>query len=896
MPLTAGTKLGPYEIQSPAGAGGMGEVYRARDTRLERTVAIKVLPAPLSSSPELRQRLEREARSISSLNHPHICHLYDIGSQGGTDFLVMEYLEGETLAQRLENGPLPLEQTLQTGIEIAEALDKAHRQGIVHRDLKPGNIMLTKSGAKLMDFGLAKPAASSLNTRGAAEPVTRTTPTMSIGALALSPSAEPVTKRGTLIGTFQYMAPEQVEGHEADARSDIFAFGAVLYEMASGKRAFDGKSPISVLGAILEKEPEPLTQLKPMTPAGLQRAVSRCLMKDPEQRWQCAADLKWELEWLRSTPGAAAEEARPRKWKAVAVAAGAAFILLLAVVAFWLSRPEPKQDLIQAYIPAPPKTNFEVAEDDVAGPAVISPTGHYLAFTAVDDTGKREMWVRDLAENTSAAVPGTEGATYPFWSPDERSIGFFAAGKLKRVGAHGGPVLSLCEVQRARGGSWAANGNIVFAPDVQAGIWAVSERGGAARQVTRLAPYHTTHRWPLFLPDGRHFLYFAGNHQDSGANERNGIYAASLDGRENRFLLPADSSFAVASGFLLFLEENTLMAQPFDASRAQLSGDALPIGASVYRNPGTWRANFDVSSNGLLVYHPAVSGGGSQLLWVGRDGKTLGTLGERDLIHDVSLSRDGRKLAVEAGATLHQLWIYDTVRGTRSRITFGANAYETPVWSPDGSRIAFAQSHGGPNAFDLYVKSVEGSGSEELIFASPESKVVLDWSPDGRYLLFGMGRPAALWLLPLTGEKKAQPLLRGPYSIWDGAFSPDGHWLAYESSETGQNEIYITRFPSLQGKWQISNGGRTMSWRPDGKAILYVTTDGSLAEVELSYHGNDLEVGSAKSLFKQQGRSTPTGSHGYAVSPDGQRFIITKLQEEFSSLNLLLHWTAALRK
>jgi eukaryotic-like serine/threonine-protein kinase len=892
MALASGTRLGPYELTGALGAGGMGEVYRARDTRLDRTVAVKVLPTHLSSDPEVKQRFEREARAISALSHPHICHLYDVGSQSGTDFIVMEYLEGETVANRLQKGALPLNQVLKIGIEIADALDRAHRQGIVHRDLKPGNIMLTKSGAKLMDFGLAKglsvSTAGPMNSR------------LSEATITIAGHAQqPVTVEGTLVGTFQYMAPEQIEGKEADARSDIFAFGASVYEMVTGKRAFHGKSQLNVVSAILEKDPVPISTLQPLVPPMLEHVVSRALSKDPDQRWQSAADIRGELAWIveqemqrRDKRGSQWTERQRPPWTWLAVA-----IAIFLFGSLWLLKPKPKLELIRANISVPDRNSFVIAQDDSSGPAVISPGGHYLAFVAADEAGEgRQIWIRDLAQSTSSQIPGTDDATYPFWSPDERSVGFFADGKLKRIGIGGGPVLSLCDVQRdARGGSWAANGAIVYAAGPETPISTVSERGGTPRTVTQLESFHTTNRWPVFLPDGRHFLYLASNHQAPEASEHNGIYVGSTDGDGSRFLLPANSSVALASGYLLFLRNDALMAQPFDGARAKMVGEPLPLGIKVHRNPGTWRANFDASAR-LLVYYPATGEMGSQLVWVDRTGKAITHLAERELVDSMSLSLDGRHLAAALGDPGAQIWIYDTARGTRTRLTFEKGG-AGPVWSRDGKRIAFAERHVG--AFDIYVKNADGSGPEQLVFASAEDKTVWDWSPDGRSLLISAGRPSGLWMVPVDGKNKPEPLLQRPYPVWRGVFSPDGHWLTYESSEVGRTEIYATRFPSLIGQWQVSEGGgQNPQWRGDGKALYYVTPDTALAEASLSFTTDGLEVHDVKRLFKGIGSASisPLRSSAFVATSDGRRFLITKTVDKFTTLNLVVNWTTSINK
>src|SRR5580704_8668261 len=549
MPLAPGTKLGPYEILSPLGAGGMGEVYRARDTRLDRSVAIKILPAHLSADPARKLRFEREAKTVSALNHPNICSLFDVGSQNGTDFLVMECIEGESLADRLAKGPLPTEQVLRIGREIADALDRAHRSGVVHRDLKPGNIMLTKTGAKLLDFGLAKAAVS---------------PTSAVTLTAV-PASSPVTEHGTIVGTFQYMSPEQVEGKELDGRSDIFSLGAVLYEMLTGKRAFEGKSQLSVASAILEKEPAPIPTIKPLTPRSLDHVVRRCLAKDPDDRWQSARDLALELKSISSADPSAPSSAaalpltRKRNRRELLAWSFAVLASVAALAVFTFRRPDaaPAFPVFSSIIP-PAGTAFEI-EGDMGTQPALSPDGSSLVFGAGG-----ELWLRSLRTGSEHTLPGAHGAQNPFWSPDSLSIGFFTDGKLKTLEVNSGVVRSLCNAPASRGGAWGSSGVILFTPGPRDVIHQVPVAGGASTPITKLdTKLHSTHRWPFFLPDGQHFLYVASNHS-SPQSEQNGIYVASLDGKLNRFLVTSLAGAAYAQGNLLYVRESTLLAQPFD--------------------------------------------------------------------------------------------------------------------------------------------------------------------------------------------------------------------------------------------------------------------------------------------------------------------------------------------
>ena len=575
MALTSGTKLGPYEVQSPLGAGGMGEVYRARDTRLDRTVAIKILPEHLSSNREAKQRFEREARTISSLNHPNICTLHDVGHQDGTDFLVMEFLEGETLADRLRKGPLPLEQVLKVGTEICEGLEKAHRSGVVHRDLKPGNIMLTKGGAKLMDFGLAKACPATLGTLSSSQ--------------SLATMSQPLTTEGTIVGTIHYMAPEQVEGKEVDVRSDIFSLGTVLYEMITGKRAFEGKTTASTIAAIIAADPTPISSIQPTTPPGLDRVVKTALAKDPDDRFQTVHDLKLHLKWVAETvPSAAAGTVRPsqERWIWLSVTT----ILPAALLSLYSRMPSNILPPTLSYILPPEKTDLAY----FTGPVTVSHNGRTLVFVATNSEGRDSVWVRPLDAPEAQSVAGTEGASFPFWSTDDRSIGFFAGGKLKSVGAAGGPVFTICDAPGPRGGTWNRDGVILFAT-TWSGIYRVPSSGGTPAEITKVDGLHgeTTHRWPYFLPDGTALPLFC-RCECRGAL----LHIAALDSSDTKVLFPARSNAAYVPGYLLYIRDRMLMAQPFDEKKLQIRGQAFPIAGPVLYDQLLWRGVFSSSFNG----------------------------------------------------------------------------------------------------------------------------------------------------------------------------------------------------------------------------------------------------------------------------------------------------------
>ena len=898
MALTSGTKFGPYEIVSPIGAGGMGEVYKALDTRIDRTVAVKILPAALAGKPEARERFEREARAISQLSHANICQLYDLGEQDDIHYIVMEFLEGETLATRVAKGRLPIEQVLRYGAEIAEGLDAAHRSGVIHRDLKPGNIMLTRSGAKLMDFGLAK-AAPLATTQSSGLSATMTSPNIS----------HPLTAEGTVIGTFQYMSPEQLEGKDADARSDIFSFGAVLYEIATGKRAFAGKSQVSVASAILEQEPEPITVSQPLAPPALQHVIQGALMKDPESRWQSAADIARQLRWI-SSPESSSNAARPalphRKWGERAWWAAAVAVLL--GVALWLALfARSHARVIRASILPPPGVTFDFM-GDFAGPPELSPDGARVAFAAHGPKERNSIWVRSLESGASEQLSGTEGTSTIFWSPDGRNLGFFADGKLKKVPSGGGPVTILCDAPNARGGSWSKNNVILLAPDYREAIWQVSANGGTPTRVTTVDPkVHTTHRWPTFLPDGKHFLYFATNHSGGSANQ-NGIYFASLDGGAGKLLVATDASGIYAAGHLLFHQQNALLAQSFDPASGTLSGDTVTLAGDVAYDVGTWHTIFTATTNGALLYETGSSGQNDiDLVWMDRGGKVLSHVGERGGYKGSEPSPDGKRLAVALGEPSPDIWIFDLVHDSRTRLTFDPASHFMPTWSPDGQRIAYMVQTGPSGTFGstLHWKLSNGSGSDQVLVTPQDPTGSLSWpqySPDGRYVVYqerSGPNGASVWAAPLNGDGKPFPIVK-PQSaqarIVFHRLSPDGRWLAYTSTDTGREEIYVTQFPSGNGRWQVSREGGTFpEWRKDGKELYYLGLDTQLYAADTASQDNEFVAQNLKPLFSIK-NAYPNGAP-YQPDIDGKRFLVAVPPEGSTApLTLVLNWTSEKNK
>jgi|SRR5579859_5395268 len=903
MALTSGTKLGPYELQSLLGAGGMGEVYRARDTRLERTVAIKILPAHLSSNGELKARFEREARAVSSLNHPHICHLYDIGAQDGSSYLVMEYLEGESLAERLRRGALPLKQALEFGIQIAEALTTAHRAGILHRDLKPGNVMLTSGGAKLVDFGLAKTSPTLPNAAAAAiSGMTPSTPTVTLAEL--SSPAQGLTERGTVVGTFQFMAPEVLQGSEADPRSDIFSLGCVLYEMATGRRAFEGKSQLSVLTGILEKDPDPVSRLQPTSPPALDYAVKTCLEKNPDERYQTAHDVKLQLKWI-ADGGAQAELPPPARrssrlgWRA----AGVLLVALVTSIAAYLNLASHPGRVVRSSILSPPGTSF-VTMAPASGPPVLSPDGTRLAFTARDDKGKVLLYVRALTSLAAQPLAGTENAMYPFWAPDNRQIGFFMPGKLMKIDANGGLPQTLCEASPTggRGGAWSKQGVIVFNPQAVEPLFRVSESGGVREPASKLEASENSHRWPQFLPDGKHFLYWS---RGTGGPQDNTLYVGLLGSLQAKAILKGTTMAAYASGYLLFMRDARLVAQPFDLRRLEVTGEAVTLAEGITLNDLSARPVFSASENGTLVYQSSAAPAIWNLLWVTRDGKQVGSITQQGAPYFYpGLSPDGDRLAVSFASTLgtNGVWIFDLQRGTRTRITFENGIQHDPLWAPDGKTVFYGSLIGGIT--HIYAKAADGSGSERTILATAGvSEFPTSISPDGRYLVFdrraltGTQTSHDLWILPLFGDGKPFPIVQTSFDDTGAAVAPNGNWMAYQNNESGRTEIYITPFPGGGPKWQVSTtGGITAHWRRDGKELFFLDLASNVMAVDVDTSGSTIRLGVPHALFSAVG--VRRGSGAYDVTADGKKFLINSgdVKESSEPMTLVLDWAAELNK
>jgi len=889
MPLESGTRLGPYEIVSRLGAGGMGEVYKARDGRLGRTVAVKILADGVADDSASQARFEREARAIAALSHPHICAIYDVGrnrpgSGSAVDFIVMEYLEGETLADRLaRSGPLPLDQVLAIGAAIADALDKAHRAGIVHRDLKPANVMLTRSGPKLLDFGLAKPVAETLG----------------------ADTTTALTDRHTIVGTIHYMAPEQVEGRDADARTDLWALGVMMYEMATGQRPFGGDSVPSVMSAILRDSVPLVSARQPLAPASFDHIVDRCLQKDPDERWQHAGDVKRELQWIASArtsgviaaPATRSASSRRVWWYAVpaiivSALIGAAMAIRLAPV---VSTADVAGPIALSILP-PPGTSFPL---EIGAPwPSISPDGTQLAFVAVTSSGTQQIWLRPLDTDAARLVPGSEGAARPFWSPDSHAIGFFADGKIKRIDLPNGSPRSICDAPYLGGmsASWGSQGVILFTH--VGGIFRVPASGGTPQLVL---PDHTENgqrevpQNPSFLPDGKRFVHV----MERTKREDDALCLGSIDGAASQcFLTLASPARYAASGYLLFVRDGVLRLQSFRADRAELTGESVPIASAyinvepVYRPPP-----FSISPR-ALAYHPGT--GTSRLAWTDRSGQILSTVGER-ADTGAAVSRDGSRIVVSrtdrqhAGST--DLWIRDGGSGVWSRFTFDPAPEGGAVFSPDGSRVAYTTRRGGES--EIWLKATDGLATPQRLstIQTNSGMSAQDWSSDGRFILVGLYSAATSWdiaRIPVGGGPP-EMLLNSANGERGGKLSPDMHWIAYDSTESGRREIWIQPMPPNGSRWQVSNGGGTSPrWRGDGRELFYIAADGKLMAVPVT-PGDAPKFGTAVALFQTQ---QTEGGGAYTPSADGQRFLINAPPglAETDPITVLVNWRAVVDK
>ncbi len=882
--MNPGTRLGPYEILSAIGAGGMGEVYKARDTRLDRTVAIKVLARSITGRPEVLQRFEREARTVSTLNHPNICTLHDVGTENGQPYLVMEYVEGETLADRIARGPLPMPDVWRIAIQIGDALDQAHRQGIVHRDLKPGNVMLAggkgSTNVKLLDFGLAKVSEA-----------------QAAGTLTSLPTVvQSLTTEGSVVGTFQYMPPEQLEGNEADQRSDIFAFGCVLYEMVTGRKAFEGKSQATLISAIMTAEPPSIGAAQPMAPPALDRVIRKCLAKNPDDRWQTARDLAGELRWISesgSQVAAAPAIAARRRWRVQTawIVCAVLTTALAAVLAIHLQEGPPEAHITRFTVSAPDKYGFGLY--DVG---VLSPDGTKLAFLAT--TGETDsLFVRSFDLLAPKPLTGTDQAAIPFWSPDGRYVAFSQSGKLKKIDLAGGPPVPLCDVQSWVAGTWNAEGTILFHVGGGRPLMRVAAAGGTATPLTKLdtARGETGHMWPHFLPDGRHFLFTV----TSGSTEVRGVYAGALDSPDKVRILNEEANAQYSPpGFLLYPRGDVLTAQPFDAARRRVTGDAFPVADQLFSLGGVYGSAYSTAA-GSLVYRTGDSASAMVLAWYNRKGTREGQVGEPGDYTNPALSPDGRTLAVgkrDPVTRNRTIWLFDLVRGTSSRLTFDPSDNLNPTWSPDGRQIAFSSKRKGER--EIFLKSSSGTGQEETLLRSDLQSNVEDWTRDGKYLIYNQQSPGKIEILalPLTGDRKPIVAIGGPGQPQEGQVSPDGKWMAYRSTESGRPEVYVQNFPPAGGKWQISTGGGAdPQWGRNGKELFYVEGT-KMIGVEVKADGARFDAGVPKALFET--RLAVVGRNRYVVSPDSQRFLVVTPNETASGSPLFVvqNWYAGVKR
>ena len=879
MPLAAGARLGPYGIVAPLGAGGMGEVYRGRDTKLDREVAIKILPDALAHDPERLARFEREAKVLASLNHPNIAQIYGVEETSDVRALVMELVPGETLAEA-EKSPLPLETALDYAKQIAEALEAAHEKGVVHRDLKPANVMITPTGlVKVLDFGLA--AVPSRDGTGS-DP--HNSPTFTMAA----------TQAGFILGTAAYMAPEQAAGKPVDKRADIWAFGVVLYEMLTGERLFAGETVSHTLADVL-RAPIDFGKLPKTTPPSIRRLLERCLDRNVKNRLRDIGEARVTIERAGKDDGPqpiAATSSRSGNKPAWAVAA--LFVLTTFGLAAIHFRETPA---------ARPVTRFQFALPEKAIEPIfeISPDGRTLAFTA-SEAGRRRMWIRPMDSLAAQPVPGTDDATYLFWSPDSTYIAFFVTGKLKKIALSGGPAQTLCDAANGRGGTWNRHGVIVFAPGLVLPLMRVSAAGGEATPVMGLGASGELQRYPAFLPDGKHFLMVVSN----GKPGTNGLYAGSLDGSPRvRILADASSAEYVPSnlssktGLLLFRREGTLMAQPFDPGAARTAGDAFPVVEQVGITGNTDHAAFSVSGDGTLAYDSGAGNrfGTGNLQWMDRNGKNA-TLAQTGDVGSQALSPDGKQIAIAVrtkGADA-DLWMLDVARGVSSRFTFRPGLASNPVWSPDGSRVAFEA-----NNDSIYQKPANGTGKEELLLSHGINVRPQDWSHDGKYLVYqdtGGTTGVDLWLLPLAGDHKPVPYLQTPFNESDAQFSPDGRWMVYVSNESGVPQVYVQSIPASGSKFQISNaGGLQPRWRRDGKELFYISADNKLVAVPVKI-GSTVEAGTPAPLFDLQPIYPPfLGLWTYQPSADGQRFLVlAPSNSSIPPITVVLNWQAGIKR
>ena len=884
MALASGTRLGPYEIVSALGAGGMGEVYRANDTRLSRQVAVKVLPEALARDGNRLARFEQEARALAALNHPNLLAIFDVGNADGVQYLVSELLEGETLRQRLQKGAIPQRKLVEYSTRIAQGLAAAHEKGIVHRDLKPENVFLTKDEqVKILDFGLAKYASDALG---------------EANVLAAGPE---VTASGMVMGTAGYMSPEQVRGQAADSRSDIFSFGAMLYEMACGRRAFRGDTAVETMHAILKSDPPEISAGAGCVTPGLERIIRHCLERNAADRFQSARDLAFALGELAGT-GATATLTQPPKrifadvWKWAAAAA--AVLTLVLAAGYWGSRERVAAPEVRSVLPPPSDVTVLIMGDDGSVP-VLSPDGSKLVFRGTTG-GKRMLYLRPMNGGQAKPVPGTDDGLFPFWSPDGKSLGFFADKELKRVDIGGGPPTSLAHADYPRGGAWAGN-NILYVPSLYDTIWRVPASGGTAQRATTVdRALHTTHRWPQFLADGKHFVYLAQNHL-GGKEEAGGIYSASLDGGPAKFIVRSNGMAIYASGYLLYYRDGSLVAQELDEQKMELKGDATVIG-QVLRETGNFEVFATASSNGILLYQSA----GEvkyPVEWFDERGQREATAPFTGPLKTLRLSPDGTRAAIVGfEGPAGTLATINLTSRARTKLSFGENAWFV-AWSPDGRQVAYSAQKPESEDTEIYVKPSDGSGERRTLLSDGHLDNPTDWTRDGNFLVLNRGRAGArqVWLMPLHDDGKLAPLFKdAQYDHHDGRVSPDGKWIAYLSSEFSSGDLFVTSFPEGRGKWQVSAPGGAMAapvWSGDGKTLYYVSSAGDLMEARLQASGSSMSVQGVQPLFRSPFLATTLYSL-FDVDSNGRRRFFGSVAPDANALpvNVVTNWTAPLRK
>ena len=890
-----GKSLAHYDIIDALGSGGMGEVYRARDTRLDRQVALKLLPPDFANDPERLARLQREAKTLASLQHPNLATVHDFGTEGDTSYLIMELVEGEDLTERLERGPIPIDEVTEIALQMTRGLEAAHTGNVVHRDLKPGNVRLTPEGSvKILDFGLARAYADDQGSELDMEH----SPTITAA----------MTRDGVILGTAAYMSPDQARGKRVDHRADIWAFGVVLFEMLTRRRVFEGETVSDTLAGVLRAD-LPWNQLPKNTPPTIRRLLKRCLERDPSRRLQAIAEARIALEDLKSGRSYETEPQTTAKGDSRFGRERLAWIVIVALmtavaaIAF-LRDTAPKLPLVRSTLMPAPGWDFAPAS-----PFAVSPDGSQIAYVAIARpeneeaaAGSNSIWICDLALPEPRQLASTDGDAFPFWSPDGRWLGFFADDKLNKIEARGGPVVPLCEATDGRGGTWNDAGIIIFQRAWSEGLMKVPAGGGTPEPVTTLDKdrFDVAHRWPQFLPDGRHFLFYVVSTTNPVTSEHSGIYVGSLDSNESRLLLQSESRALYARGHLLYRVGSTLMAHPFDASNQRFTADSTPLATDIPGGAVSWGgAQFGTSEADVLVHMRGAGAARTLLNWRDRNGKVLNTVGDPAGYWEPRLSHDGTRIAVAVGQDVGDIWIYDLERDMRTRFTFDPADDRTPLWAPDDGQLAFTSARIATG--EIYVRPTSGQGDARLLFTADVQVQLTDWSSDGRLILFNRINPGGggsdIWALDMQ-TSEAMSVLTGKW-FEDARLSTDGEWLAFSSDESGRQEIYVQSFPEASGRWMVSNDAgpgpaSRPTWRSDIRELYYLR-GGAVVAVPVTGDAT-FSFGTPKTLFSM---SVTTASADYEVSKDGQRILTNELpptDRSNAGARLIQNWTAALKR